>query len=251
MLSKAKIKLVNSLKLAKNRNQQKLFVAEGTTNVLDFCKGQVEAVEIFATNDWMASNKSRIPDISITEVDEKELKKISFLKNPSAVAGLFKMPEFTLPDPGEITDLVLMLDDIRDPGNLGTIIRTADWFGIRDIICSAESVDAYNPKVVQASMGSLSRVKVYYTNLRSYIQSKPDYLKVFATVLDGTNLIEMPKPQSALILIGNEAHGISDELCRLVDHKITIPAFESGKATGAESLNASIATAIICYEFRR
>jgi len=250
MLSKSKIKLINSLKLGKNRKTNGLFVAEGTTNVIDFING-MGAEEIFATSEWIETHALEIANQKVSEADEKDLKKISVLKNPSSVIGLFKIPAFLPIDPNNITNLILMLDDIRDPGNLGTIIRTADWFGIRDIICSEESADAFNPKVVQASMGSLARVKIHYHDLESFIKSKPDYLKVFGTVLDGTNLIDIPKPQSALILIGNEAHGISKSLLKLVDQKITIPSIAESDVIGAESLNASIATAIICYEFRR
>jgi len=251
MLSKPKIKLINSLKQRKFRKQHGLFVAEGTTNVIDFIKGGVEIDALFATGNWIKSYKNEIPDHSITEIDKKELKKISLLKNPSEVVCVFRIPEFDPIDINNISDIVLMLDDIRDPGNLGTIIRTADWFGIKDIICSEESVDAFNPKVVQASMGSLSRVKVHFTNLKIFLKSKPDYLKVFGTVLDGENIIEIPKPKKGIILIGNEAHGISEELIPLVDQRITIPLVESSITGPAESLNASIATAIVCYEFRR
>ena len=139
-----------------------------------------------------------------------------------------------------------MLDDIRDPGNLGTIIRTADWFGIQTIICSEETVDAYNPKVVQASMGSLARVELHYERLDRIIKSKPSNIPVFGTVMNGKSIRKIERPEKAIVLIGSEAHGISGKLLKLVDEKITIPAATEG---GAESLNASIATAIVCYEF--
>jgi len=139
-----------------------------------------------------------------------------------------------------------MLDDIRDPGNLGTIIRTADWFGIQTIICSEETVDAFNPKVVQASMGSLARVELHYERLDRIIKSKPSNIPVFGTVMNGKSIREIEKANKAIVLIGSEAHGISNRLLKLIDEKITIPTSSGG---GAESLNASIATAIICYEF--
>jgi len=248
MLSKSKIKLINSLKLAKNRKLQGLFVAEGTTNVIDFIKGNIGAEELYATAEWIELNGTKIKENNVIEVKENDLKKITFLKNPPGIVGLFKIPSYPKIDLNKVTDLVLVLDDIRDPGNLGTIIRTADWFGITDIVCSETSADAFNPKVVQASMGSLARVKVHYADLKVLLESKPGYLKIFGTVLDGDNLIEIPKPHTALVLIGNEAHGISKELLRLVDQKITIPAPGSNSP---ESLNASIAAAIVCYEFRR
>lgn len=251
MLSKPKIKLINSLKMGKFRKQHGLFVAEGTTNVVDFINAGVVVNDLFATSKWIATNTAVMHEQFVTEASEKELQKISFLKNSSEVVGIFQIPEHDEIDIDNITDIVLMLDDIRDPGNLGTIIRTADWFGITNIFCSEETVDAFNPKVVQASMGSLARVKLHYLKLKQFLQSKPDYLKVFGTVLDGKSIIEIPKPQSGIIMIGSEAHGISKELLQMVDHKITIPSVVDEDSTSAESLNASIAAAIVCYEFRR
>lgn len=252
MLSKSNIKLINSLKMGKYRRQHQLFVAEGSTNVLDFLQSGVETETLYATHDWLKTNQSFLNKIEVAEVSLKELATISALKTPPEVLAVFAIPERHETDLDTINDLVLMLDDIRDPGNLGTIIRTADWFGIRHIICSENTVDAYNPKVVQASMGSLARVQMLYQDLRKTIVSKPDYLKVFGAVLEGNNMVELTKPNRGIILIGSEAHGISKELMPLVDVKITIPKqVSAGLHTSAESLNASIATAIICYEFRR
>lgn len=251
MLSKSKIKLINSLKSLKFREQYGLFVVEGTTNVIDFFTAGTEIVDLFATSLWMANNSRKVRNVSVTIVDNKELKKISFLKNSSDVVGLFRIPNQSPFDINQVTDIVLMLDDIRDPGNLGTIIRTADWFGIKNIICSINSADAYNPKVVQASMGSLSRVNIYCMDLVTALKAKPEFLKAYATVLDGERISDIPIPQSAIILIGNEAHGISPGLLELVDQKVTIPLVPNENVTSAESLNASIAAAIACYEFRR
>lgn len=237
--------------MGKFRKTHGLFIAEGTTNVLDLIKSGIQVSDLFSTNSWAEKFQKKIPDIPLTIVDEKALKKISLLKNPSDVLGVFETPNYENIEANNITDIVLMLDDIRDPGNLGTIIRTADWFGINDIICSEECADVFNPKVVQASMGSLARVKVHYLNLENFLDSKPDYLKVFGAVLEGDNIIEIPKPQSGIIIIGNEARGISNELLPMINQKITIPLFEHSKSSAAESLNASIAAAIICYEFRR
>ena len=252
MLSKSKIKLINSLKMGKYRRQHQLFVAEGTTNVLDFLHSGIETEALYATRDWLKTNQSFLNKIEITEVILKEMAKISALKNPSEVLAVFAIPEKNEADLNTMNDLVLMLDDIRDPGNLGTIIRTADWFGISHIICSENTVDAYNPKVVQASMGSLARVQVYYQDLKKTLQAKPDYLKVFGAVLEGNDMVELAKPNHGIILVGSEAHGISKELLPLIDIKITIPKQVSiDVPNSAESLNASIATAVICYEFRR
>lgn len=251
MLSKSKIKLINSLNLGKFRKQLGLFVAEGSINVLDFIKSGIETEGLYATKEWIEGNIQYLSKIDAGEVSVKELKKISNLKNPSEVLAVFKMPDYVAPNLHEVKEVIIMLDDMRDPGNMGTIIRTADWFGIRHIICSPDSVDAYNPKVVQASMGSLSRVRIHYQNLEKVIRSKPDYLKVFGAVLDGDNIVELAKPNHGIILIGSEAHGISKKLIPLIDKKITIPHTPSFDGSSAESLNASIATAIICYEFRK
>ncbi len=252
MLSKSNIKLINSLKMGKYRRQHQLFVAEGSTNVLDFIQSGLESQALYATQNWLKTNFSQLKDVDYSEVSMKEMGKISALKNPSEVLGVFAIPIPTEPDLNMMNDLILMLDDIRDPGNLGTIIRTADWFGIRHIICSENTVNAYNPKVVQASMGSLARVQLTYQDLRDTICSKPDYLKVFGAVLEGNDMVELAKPNHGIILIGSEAHGISQELMRLVDMPITIPKYISSNLNySAESLNASIAAAIICYEFRR
>lgn len=252
MLSKSNIKLINSLKMGKYRRQHQLFVAEGTTNVLEFMHSGIEIQSLYATQSWLKTNAFQIKDVDYSEVSMKEMGKISALKNPSEVLGVFAIPIQTEPDLSTMNDLILMIDDIRDPGNLGTIIRTADWFGIRHIICSEKTVDAYNPKVVQASMGSIARIQLTYQNLEDTIRSKPDYMKVFGAVLEGNDMVELAKPNHGIILIGSEAHGISKELMPLVDIPITIPKYISSKlSSSAESLNASIATAIICYEFRR
>lgn len=251
MLSKSKIKTIASLKLGKYRKQLGLFMAEGSTNVLDFIAGGLKVEELFATEGWLEKNGKSLKGAICLAVTENDLKKITNLKTPSEVVGIFQIPDNSLPDLNNYDDLAIMLDDIRDPGNLGTIIRTADWFGIRQVICSEKTVDVYNPKVVQASMGSLGRVRVNYCNLEEVIRSKPDFIKVFGAVLNGTNIDEIPKPHRGIIMIGNESRGISKELLKLIDEKITIPNIPLPDGSSAESLNASIAAAIIFYEFRR
>jgi RNA methyltransferase, TrmH family len=249
MLSKAKVKLINSLKLSKYRREHKLFLAEGSINVLDFLQSEIEVLELFATANWLEKHADKIKNIEVSTVSQKEFEKITALKTPSEVLALLAIPEHPEFDTETINDLVLMLDDIKDPGNLGTIIRTADWFGIRQIICSPETVDAFNPKVVQASMGSLARVEVHYTELSKILKSKPADVHIFGAVLDGQPLTEMKETKKGIILIGSEAHGISEKHLPLIDQKITIPSFASSSEK-AESLNASIATAIICYALR-
>ena len=250
MLSKARIKLITSLQQRKHRRKHGLFVAEGTTNVLDFLRSGLIAEEVFATAAWMEAHGGKTGEVPVTTVNMKELRKMSSLKNPSEVLAVLKQPPETTPDLAKVKDLVLVLDDLHDPGNMGTIIRTADWFGIRTLICSQDTVDVYNPKVVQASMGSLARVQVSYADLYDLLNNRPDYLEVFGAVLDGQNITDLPKPKRGILLIGSEAHGISEKLLPLIDHKMTIPGLPDGNSA-AESLNASIAAAIICYEFRR
>lgn len=251
MLSKAKIKLINSLNHAKYRTQHGLFVVEGTINVLDFLQSGMEPESVYATGKWIREHQDGTGGVKCTETDEKELKKISFLKTPPEVVFVVRIPEWEDFDLKNLTGLMLMLDGIQDPGNMGTIIRTADWFGIETIVCSPASANPFNPKVVQASMGSLSRVKVYTADLAEMLKNRPDYLNTFGAVLNGEPLDEIAKPQTAIIIIGNEARGISKELLPIIDFKITIPGYSGSKTSSAESLNASIATAIICYEFRK
>lgn len=246
MLSKAKIKHIQSLRMGKFRKMHGQFVAEGSINVLDFIASKLKTIEVFATADWINRYKNKLRRLSVSEVTERELGKITALKTPSGVLAVFEPPApsaINFEGSGSIT---LILEDIRDPGNLGTIIRTADWFGIRQIICSENTVDAFNPKVVQASMGSLARVELHYENLEKILSSRAEMLPVYAAVLDGKSIREIEKPEQAIIIIGSEAHGISDKLLALVDERISIPTSPDG---GAESLNASIATAIICYAF--
>ena len=238
--------------MGKYRRQHQLFIAEGSTNVLDFIKSGTDIKGVYATESWTKTNAAQLNNTHCEVISMKEMGKISVLKNPSEVLGVFAIPDQKEAELSGINDLVLMLDDIRDPGNLGTIIRTADWFGIQHIICSENTVDAYNPKVVQASMGSLSRVQVTYQNLIDSMKSKPDYIKVFGAVLEGNDILEIAKPKHGIIVIGNEAHGISEELLQMVYIPVTIPKTTSANLNATpESLNASIATAIMCYEFRR
>lgn len=246
MLSKAQIKYLRSLHQNKFRRKYGQFLAEGTVNVLDFISGPLKVAQLYATEKWQTDHREKFPGVKSEVVTLEEMKKISVLKNPSEVLAVVEKPDVILPDISLINNYVLTLDDIKDPGNLGTIIRTADWFGIKDIVCSEETVDAYNPKVVQATMGSLGRVRVHYTDLATWLGSKSEDLKVFGAVLHGDDIRKAEKPGKGILLIGSEAHGISKILYPFIDHQIRIP---SAKNSGAESLNAAVATTIVCYTF--
>ena len=214
--------------------------------MLDFISCPLKVAQLYATEKWLAEHKGNLSELKSEVVTLKEMEKISALNSPSEVVAVMEKPDVTTPDILLIDNYVLALDDIKDPGNLGTIIRTADWFGIKDIVCSEETVDAFNPKVVQATMGSLGRVRVHYTDLVSWIGGKPGDLKVFGAVLNGQDIRKAGKPGKGILLIGSEAHGISRELYPFMDVRIRIPA---GVGSGAESLNAAVATAIVCYEY--
>ncbi|MBR3020924.1 MAG: RNA methyltransferase [Bacteroidaceae bacterium] len=249
MLSKAKLKLIRSLELKKNRQSEGLFVAEGPKVVGDLLP-YYRPRFIVATRTWLEIGTFPA-QTEIIEVTDEELSKTSFLKTPQEVLAVFNMPDVrssALSFP--LSGLTLVLDDVQDPGNLGTIIRTADWFGIRQIICSQGTADAFSPKVVQATMGSIARVKVCYTDLPSYFANLPKGTPVYGTFLEGANIYQHPLSQNGLIVMGNEGNGISPAVSRFVTEKLFIPPYPADAITG-ESLNVAIATAITCAEFRR
>jgi len=242
MLSKKIVKYIQSLSHKKLRDEENAFIAEGPKIVAEFLSGENFNCKILcAYRDWLTSNKNLLKNIlseNIYEMDEISLQKISLLKTPNKVVAVFeKKPGDKRP--GIESELSLMLDDIQDPGNLGTIIRIADWFGIENIICSKNCVDCYNPKVVQATMGSLVRVNVWYTTLIAFIERHKN-ISIYAAALSGTSLPKFKKITEGIILIGNESIGINEELLKKATQKITIPKY--GKA---ESLNAAVATGII------
>jgi len=249
MLSKAKISLIKSLEHKKYRKLHGLFVAEGTKLVKELAGSSFEITDIFATREWMRSEN--LPDIHpatfIHECEGHDIQKASFLSTPQEVIALVKIPQ-SIPDISAlINQPAILLDEIRDPGNLGTIIRTADWFGVKNIICSLNSVDVFNPKTVQATMGSITRVNVFYHDLVSFLDQFPSRTSVYAADMDGADLYNTEILPNPWIIIGNEANGISDILRKKITKTISIPRF----GTGTESLNASIATAIILSEMRR
>ena len=251
MLSHNQIKYINSLKIKKFRQQHGCFIVEGEKGVSELLSGSLKVVKVFAIAEWLDRNEYLISKKSIEqqEITADELKKISDLISPNQVLAIAEIPVAALPEPGEFTGMTLALDGIRDPGNMGTMIRTADWFGIRRIICSADSVDMYNPKVVQATMGSFGRVSVFYTDLIHFFKALPSDIPVYGALLEGPDITKMTFARPGIILIGSESHGISKELILYVNKPLHIPRFSlSGADNQAESLNASIANGIICYE---
>lgn len=240
MVSKNQIKRITSLLQKKYRKQEQLFFVEGVKGVQELLDSNFELVELFTTNSELFSvDKSKVYAII-----ESELQKISALTTPNTCLALFKIPAAVS---FEEKGLLVALDDVRDPGNLGTIIRLCDWFGIKTLFCSEESVDVYNPKVVQATMGSISRVNVVYGNLEKFLSETK--LPVFGTFMDGKNIYKETLPNEGIIVMGNEANGISKAIENLVSERIAIPRFGDLQAT--ESLNVATATAIILSEFKR
>ena len=238
MLSKNQVKLITSLKQKKYRLQHNLFVAEGIKTINELLQSHFKLHQLFATTSF------NIDAINETVISEAELKKISFLKTPNNALALFKIPETNSIDDSK---LIVALNDIRDPGNLGTIIRLCDWFGVVDLVCSNETVDSFNPKVIQATMGSITRVNVSYVNLNKFLfETKTDK---FGAFMDGDNVYSKSLPKKGILVLGNEANGISEEVSRLIDQRISIPRF--GNLQETESLNVAAATAILLSEFKR
>lgn len=240
MVSKNQMKLINGLHLKKNRLANQLFLAEGVKVIQELLQSNFVLEHLYATEEVFSS-------FSVTNksvVSEGEMKKITALSTPSSCLAVFQIPkQEQLANAG----LLVALDDIRDPGNLGTIIRLCDWFGIEQIVCSRETVDLYNPKVVQATMGSIARVKLNYLDLEKFISETT--LPVFGTFMDGLNIYEEKLPEEGIIILGNEANGISKSIEKLVKNRISIPRF--GDLQKTESLNVATATAIVLSEFRR
>jgi len=250
MISNAQIKTIASYKLAKFRNQDEVFVVEGVKMVDELLRSNHTIEMICATKNWIEEHKKIASQISlnIQEIKTQDLERISSLTTPNQVLAIVKRKESK---PIEFkSQLVIALDEIKDPGNLGTIVRIADWFGIENIICSENTVDIYNPKAIQATMGSLFRINITYNNLFQYLQTLPSSHPIYGTIIEGgKNLYQENLQQEGIIVIGSESHGISQEIKQLITHPLTIPSFS--KEQGPESLNASIATSIICSEFRR
>lgn len=239
MVVKSQIKLIRSLHQKKYRNQHGLFFVEGKKTVQELLDSDFRPHSIYST------------DVSIFDISEHiskkitsaELKQISALKNPNGVLGVFHMPETQKVD---FNDWIVVLDDVQDPGNLGTIIRLCDWFGIRNLVCSKNTVDCYNPKVLQATMGSISRVSISYLDIAVFL--KESKIPSYGAFMDGTSIYEHSFPDQGILILGNEGNGISEVVGALVSKKITIPQY--GNRT-TESLNVGTAAAVLLNEIRR
>lgn len=247
MLSKNKIKYIRSLELKKNRKEEQVFVAEGHKLVGDLL-GYFPCKLLIATSNWLKANHS-VTANEIIEVTQEELSRASLQKTPQEVLAVFVQPSYDLNPEVIKSSLCLALDDVQDPGNLGTIIRLADWFGIEHLFCSVGTADVYNPKTVQATMGALARVKVHYCSLPQLIGGLTD-TPVYGTFLNGNIIYAEPLSAHGLIVMGNEGKGVSPEVERLINKKLYIPNYPQERET-SESLNVAIATAVVCSEFRR
>ena len=229
------IKLIRSLAFKKNRAKYQLFVVEGQKSIQELLQSDYEVESLFATNNWINKN----PDVKAEVVTNTELDRISNQKSPNEVLAVVKIREKMVPSHSTIT---LILDDINDPGNMGSIIRICDWFGVRSIICSNSTVDVYNPKVVQSAMGSIFRVDITYTNLLEYMGSID--APIYGAYMDGHDVKGISFPESLYLVMGNEANGISRKFSQLIDSKVSI----SNLGGGAESLNVAAATSILLHE---
>lgn len=238
MISKSQIKLITSLQQKKYRNQNGLFLAEGPKIIKDLLQSGEKIHSLYSVVD-----ASEIVT-SYESVTEKELQKITALKTANSMLAVFFIPE---EKKIENSQLILALDSVRDPGNLGTIIRLCDWYGVSQLVCSLDTVDCYNPKVIQATMGSIARVSILYTDLKDFLQ-KSD-VPSYAAVMDGVNVYASSLPHDVILVMGNEANGISKDISEEIKHHISIPNYSKNKA--AESLNVAMATGILLSEFRR
>ena len=244
MLEKSLIKQVKALGNRQYRNETGLFLVEGTKSVLELLRSKISVKSLFATDEWITENFKGLNNVSnVYHVNEKELSQMSGFKTPQDVMTIAQIPTYDIP-PDAANEFIIVLDNIQDPGNLGTIIRIADWYGINHIVCNEQTVEWHNPKVIQASMGSFLRVKVHKTSIETYLKNQN--CNVYAAVMNGQSLYETQLSAHGILLIGNEGAGVNPECLKSANHLITIP-----RKGHAESLNAGIATAIICDAWSR
>ena len=240
MITRAEILAIKALATKQGREEQGAFIAEGEKLVGEIRNSKLRIRKIYQTKPLFADAEM---------VNEKEMERISQLKTANSVLAVVEMPKSKIASVKPDSSLVLALDRVQNPGNLGTIIRLADWFGISDIVCSEDSADCFNPKVVQATMGAILRVRVHYTNLAKWLGEQRG-AKVYGTFLEGENIYSAQLDKSGIIVMGNEGQGISTEVAATVSHKLLIPPYPADRS-GSESLNVAVATAVICSEFRR
>lgn len=238
MLSKSQIKLITSLKQKKYRQQHGFFVVEGVKTITELLNSNLKLHKLYTTVSFNINAKDEVI------ISDSDLKRISYLKTPNKALAIFEIP---IQESIEKTGLIVALDAIRDPGNLGTIIRLCDWFGVKELVCSNETVDCYNPKVIQATMGSITRVNVSYVDLEDFL--KEVKMPVFGAFMEGNNVYSKALPKKGVLVMGNEANGVSKTIEAIVSEKVSIPRFGDLQAT--ESLNVATATAILLSEFRR
>ena len=254
MISKNQVKHITSLHHKKNREKKRLFIVEGVKMMDELLKSSCEVHSVYALEEWVVENALILEnkEFELTTISAATLEKISTLTTPQKVLALVNMPDYEIKIDALEDALSLVLDDVSDPGNLGTIIRVADWFGIRHIVCSENTVELYNPKVVQATMGSLFRVMVHHQPIANILKANKNtvQLPVYAAVMGGESIYTAELKKKGLIILGNESMGIERDLFHYVDHTLTIPSFSTG-SDYAESLNVAIATAVVCSEFRR
>ena len=241
MFSKSQIKFINSLSQKKYRLRHQLFLVEGKKAISELLQSSIKLHSLYTTEDIFDAPRDQTNIIS-----EADLKKISRLSTPQTALAVFHIPEAKRP---AAEGLVVALDEIQDPGNLGTIIRLCDWFGIKNLVCSGGTVDCFNPKVVQATMGSIARVNIYYTDLPKFLKEVQAGIAIFGAFLEGKNVYRQELPSEGVLVMGNEANGVSSEVAQFVTEKILIPQF--GQEQKTESLNVATATAILLSEFRR
>jgi TrmH family RNA methyltransferase len=245
MLSKSQLGFIKSLHQKKYRKENGLFIVEGMKTLMEFFSSKYQIQSIYYLPQYQSLLPKLPSNIKLFEVNNAELEKISTLQAPQGILALLSVPGYEEVPPESLKgSFSMVLDGVQDPGNMGTIIRTADWFGFRHIICSANTVEVFNPKTVQATMGSLARVDICYVDLPEYL--KRITVPVYAAMLDGESIYKVEWKQEGLIVLGNEGKGISDEVAELISRRITIP-----RVGAAESLNVSISAAIICAEISR
>lgn len=242
MITKAEIQSIKALADKRGRVEQGAFIAEGEKLVAELRASNLVVRKVYAT-------KPLFSDAEV--IAERDMERISQLKSSNSILAVVEIPHHKLSAADPKKNLVLALDRVQNPGNLGTIIRLADWFGITDIVCSADSADCFNPKVIQATMGAIIRVRVHYTSLPQWLEQQKDSgVNIYGTFLDGENIYKTEKGNCGVIVMGNEGQGISPECEKSVTHRLYIPPYPA-ECAGSESLNVAIATAITCSEFRR